>query len=179
VTLNDRTRIARLIPILLLLPNCCLGQSPAAMTRGGELYEISGTYTHVLTDGTFDAPLGMNGWTASASTRIWPVVQITAEAGGYRKTGASIYSFMAGPQLKMRVWRIHPFVRGLFGMSRVSSSADVSEFSVAGGGGIDVPFANHFSIRALQCDYYRFPGGNLSKTDLLRVGVGITYSFGD
>src|SRR6185312_12598902 len=119
---------ARLVAILAFLANFCLGQSPAAMTRGSGSYEVSGTYIHVLTDGTFDAPLGMNGWTASAAARVWPVIQVAAEAGGYRKSGASIYSFMGGPQLKMRVWRLQPFARVLFGVSRVSNLGQFSEF---------------------------------------------------
>jgi len=118
----------------------------------------------------------MNGWTAAIAGRLFPAVQLTAEVGSYRKTGAQIHSFLAGPQLKAHVWRIQPFVRGLFGLSRAPAS---NEFSVAAGGGIDVPVATHISIRALQCDYYRFLGGQHGKTDLLRAGIGITYSFGD
>lgn len=150
-------------------------QSPAASTHGiGSGYEISGTFTHVLTDGTFGRPLAMNGGTASISGAILPAVQLTAEVGGYRKTGLTMYSLMAGPQIKVPVWRVQPFVRGLFGVSRVSGA---NEFSIAAGGGLDVPLTARMSLRALQCDYYRFKGGDFPKTDLLRIGIGITYSF--
>lgn len=169
------TRIVSLGILILVASTWSWAQYPAARSRGGGAYELSGTFTHVLTDGTFNAPLGMNGWTASASGRLLPLVQLTGEVGGYRKTGVSMYSFLGGPQVKMRLWRVEPFARGLFGLSHVSGT---NNFSMLGGGGIDVPVANHFSIRALQCDYYRFLG-NLSKTDLLRIGVGVTYSFGD
>ena len=156
-------------------------QIPTATAPGADSYEVSGTFTHVLTDGTFGAPIGLNGWTGSASARLLRVVQVTGEVGGYRRTGLSMYSFLGGPEVKIRVWRLQPFARGIFGASRISeklNSSTTNAFSMAGGGGIDVPVADHISIRALQCDYYRFLG-RLSKTDLLRVGVGITYSFGD
>jgi hypothetical protein len=80
-----------------------------------------------------------------------------------------MYSFLAGPQLKVPIWRVQPFIRGLFGLSRVNGGND---FSYAAGGGLDIPWKYHLSIRAIQCDYYRF-----HATDMLRVGVGVTYSF--
>jgi hypothetical protein len=161
--------------IFSLLSASAYAQSPAASTHGiGSGYEVSGTFTHVLTDGTFGRPLAMNGGTASISGSVLPAVQLTAEVGGYRKTGLTMYSFMAGPQIKVPVWRVQPFIRGLFGVSRISGA---NEFSVAAGGGIDLPITARIGLRALQCDYYRFIGGDFPKTDLLRVGIGITYSF--
>src|SRR5437868_1224769 len=134
------TLIRSSIGVLLFLSSCALAQSPAARTGAGGSgpYELSGTYTHLVADGTFGAPLGMNGWTAGVAGRVFPTLQLTGEIGSYHKRGATIYSFLTGPQLKARVWRIQPFVRGLFGLSRASGS---NEFSVAAGGGIDVPLA--------------------------------------
>lgn len=177
--MTDWRRIGRALTscvvLMFGLSASIYAQSPAATTHGiGSGYEISGTFTHVLTDGTFGRPLAMNGGTASISGSVLPAVQLTAEVGGYRKPGLTMYSFMAGPQIKVPVWRTQPFVRGLFGLSRISGA---NEFSVAAGGGIDVPITARIGVRALQCDYYRFIGGTFPKTDLLRVGIGITYSF--
>src|SRR5438270_5234423 len=169
-------RMLLLPAITLCISTSCFGQGPTAIARGGGAYEVAGTYTRVQTDGSFGAPRGLNGWTASAAGQVMPFVQLTAEVGGYRKPNFSMYSFMAGPQVKMRIWRVQPFIRGLFGLSRVTGN---NEFSFAGGGGLDVPVTNHISVRALQCDYYRFYGGPFHLTDMMRVGVGVKYWFGD
>src|SRR4051794_3354200 len=53
-----------LVIALLVLSPGCMAQTPTAISRGGSGYELSGTYTHVITDGAFGTPLGMNGGTA-------------------------------------------------------------------------------------------------------------------
>jgi hypothetical protein len=171
VSLTNVPRIGLMfMATTLLVSASCFGQSPTGrgLTGAGGL-EVAGTYTHVLTDGSFGTPLGLNGWTASAAAPVLPLLEVTGEVGNYRKTGFSMYSFLAGPQIKVPIWRVQPFVRGLFGLSHFNGGND---FSVAAGGGLDIPWKYHLSIRAIQCDYYR-----IHATDMLRVGVGVTYSF--
>lgn len=160
-----------------------VAQSPIPTAKGVTSYhpyEVSATYARMATDGSFGGPVGLNGFTASASAGVLPLVQATAEVGGYYAHGVSLTSFLAGPQVGIRFSRFQPFVRGLFGVSHtnISSRSLGNGFTVAAGGGLNVFLTDQIAIRALQVDYYRPYGGAYSSADFLRVGFGVSYQFG-
>ncbi len=158
-----------------------MAQAPIPTARGGGgdeySYLVSATYMHVHTDASFSRPLGLNGFTGSFSRAMWPSTRLTAEVGHYAKNGIAVNSFLAGPQAGVRIWRVEPYLSVLAGLSRISVGSS-NEFTIAAGGGLDVPWTDHIRIRALQCDYYRLFGGRYPSADYLRIGVGVAYAFG-
>ncbi len=172
---------ARMTLLLLLFTGWAIAQAPipAAHSGTGDEYSylVSATYMHVHTDSSFGRPLGLNGFAGSFSRAMWPSTRLTGEVGHYTKNGIALTSFLAGPQAGVRIWRIQPYVSILAGLSRINVG-NTNEFTVAAGGGIDVPWTNHIRIRALQCDYYRLFGGNYPSADYLRIGIGFAYAFG-
>ena len=172
---------ARTTLLLCLLTTWAVAQAPIPTAHGGDgdeyPYLVSATYMHVHTDASFSRPLGLNGFAGSFSRAMWPSTRLTGEVGRYSKNGVSLTSFLAGPQAGVRIWRIQPYVSILGGLSRINVGSS-NEFTIAAGGGIDVPWTNHVRVRALQCDYYRLFGGNFPSADYLRIGIGVAYAFG-
>jgi hypothetical protein len=173
---------ARATLLLFFLTRWAIAQAPIPTAHGGTAdeysYLISATYMHVHTDSSFGRPLGLNGFAGSFSRAMWPSTRLTGEVGHYSKNQISLTSFLAGPQAGLRIWRVQPYLSVLAGLSRINQGSS-NEFTVAAGGGIDVPGKNHIRIRALQCDYYRLFGGTYPSADYLRIGFGIAYAFGE
>jgi hypothetical protein len=136
----------------------------------------------VLTDGSFGRPnIAMNGFAASVTAGVLPLFQLTGDVGSYSRRGeTSIKSFLGGPQLGFHLYRFQPFVHVLAGISHtsVNSQGVGNAFTVAAGGGLNVPVTPHIAIRALQAEYYRPFGGWYRSADFLRLGFGLSYQFG-
>ena len=172
----------RTILLLFILSSWsfCQAPIPTAHAMGGEYpWTIAGTFMHVHTDRSFGRPIGLNGGAASISRTLWPSIRLTGEVGDYRHNGISVASFLVGPQATARFWRVQPFISIMPGISHISATPANNQFTVAAGGGLDVPWTTHIKIRALQCDYYRMFGGQYKGADFLRVGAGLSYSFGE
>ena len=174
-------RRCALVLAVIFAAQFALGQGP--MARGMTSYhpfEVTGTYSHMLTDGSLGGPVSLNGFTASASANIISLAQATAEVGRYSGKGVALTSFLAGPQAGFRIYRFQPFIRGLFGLSHtsISSRSVGNSFTIAAGGGLSYFLTDQIAIRALQVDYYRPIGGPYSSADFLRIGFGVSYEFG-
>lgn len=143
-------------------------------------YEVAGTFSHMLTDGSYGSATTMNGWTASAAANIISLAQVTGEVGAYYGKGVALKSFLAGPQATFHIYRFQPFIHGLFGISHTSinSRSEGNGFTIAAGGGVNFLLTDHIAVRALQMDYYRPSGSIYRNADFLRVGVGVSYQFG-
>ena len=103
------------------------------------------------------------------------------DVGSYsRRGGTSIKSFLAGPQVGFHLYRFQPFVHVLAGISHtsVNSQSVGNAFTVAAGGGLNIPITAHVASRALQAEYYRPFGGFYHSPDFLRLGFGVSYEFG-
>lgn len=177
-------RLGRRCPAILvfiLASRFVVAQSPTARGISSyHPYEASATFAHMVTDGSYGGRIGLNGFTASVSAGVMPLVQATGEVGGYYGHGISLTSFLGGPQVGFHIYRFQPFVRGLFGVSHTSinSRGFGNSFTIAAGGGLNFPLTDQLAIRALQVDYFRPYGGGYSSADFLRVGFGISYQFG-
>lgn len=143
-------------------------------------YEVAGTFSHMLTDGTFGGQVGLNGFTASGTANIISLAQVTGEVGAYYGRGISVKSLLAGPQATFHIYRFQPFIHGLFGISHtdINSHSEGNAFTIAAGGGVNFLLTDHIAVRALQMDYYKPSGGFYHNSDFLRVGVGVSYQFG-
>ena len=158
----------------------CSAQSPVPSATnaivGSASWEASATVIHVLSDDALGAPT-LNGFTASLARGMLPAMQINGDLGLYRGNGRSLWSFTAGPQFKASIHRFEPFARALFGLSRATGG---TAFTLIGGGGVDIYLRDHLSVRAIQMDYVLLQGGVAAHgSDMTRIGVGLTYSFGD
>src|SRR4051812_11964066 len=122
---------------VLMLPVVFAAQlafAQAPMAKGMASYhpfEVAGTYSHVLTDGSLGG-FALNGFTASASVNIISLAQATAEVGRYYGKGVTLTSFLAGPQANFQIYRFRPFIRGLFGISHttIASSNEGNAFTI-------------------------------------------------
>jgi len=155
---------------------CCQTPAGRSFVSGGR-YQVAGTFSHVLTDETYVNAKTLNGWTASFSAPIIPLLRADIEAGDYYGgPHGSMKSVLVGPRFGAQINRFQPFVRGLFG---VSHTAGVTPLTIAAGGGLDMILTEHISLRLLQVDYYRLHGGGAPDgADYLRMGFGVAYEFG-
>lgn len=149
---------------------------------------------HPATSGlpNFDA----NGGSASFAFNPRSWYGITGEFSGYHigdiggaSVGTNLFTYMAGPQLYFHHYgRFTPFVHQLFGAAHSSGTgfgipSSRNSFAMAVGGGVDVPFRNHLSLRFGPVDYLltEFPettaaAGRKTQNNL-RVSGGVRWRF--
>jgi hypothetical protein len=122
-------------------------------------------------------------------------VVTTVDSGSVQ---SNLFTYMAGPQLRIPAHTFKPFAEVLFGgaltnfhgnLVNASSTTNVNSsnnaFSLAAGGGLDIKINNTLSIRPFQMDYLlsRFgnsviPGGNHNQNNF-RYSAGINLTFGE
>jgi hypothetical protein len=121
------------------------------------------------------------------STTVIP--QVTASG--------NLFTYMAGPQLRLPTHTFKPFAEFLFGgahtnlytnlFNEVGSNVRPSNnaFAMAVGGGFDIRITKTISIRPFQMDYLltRFgnsliPGGNHNQNNF-RYSAGVNFTFGE
>lgn len=113
------------------------------------------------------------------------------------KANGNLFTYMAGPQLRLPTHTFKPFAEFLFGgahtnlytslFNAVGSSIRPSNnaFAMAVGGGFDIRVSKTISIRPFQMDYLltRFgnalvPGGNHNQNNF-RYSAGVNFTFGE
>ena len=102
---------------------------------------------------------------------------------GAASVNTNLYTYMFGPQLYFHHFNhFMPFVQDLFGVAHTNTfGATHNSFAMAVGGGVDVPFRGHLSLRLGPVDYLlsEFPEagiGRMSQNNL-RVSGGVRYRF--
>jgi outer membrane immunogenic protein len=102
---------------------------------------------------------------------------------GSASVNTNLYTYMFGPQFYFHHYsRFTPFVQDLFGVAHTNAfGATHNSFAMAVGGGVDVPFRGHLSLRLGPVDYLlsEFPEGGISRRaqNNLRVSGGVRYRF--
>jgi hypothetical protein len=118
------------------------------------------------------------GWGASGSFNFTRVFGVTGDVSGhYRSLGdirsgndvasadANIHTFLGGPKFTWRTGRTSTFAEALFGVGRISASAQVNAshanyeehgFAGAIGGGLDVNISRRFAARLIEVDYFPY-----------------------
>ena len=101
----------------------------------------------------------------------------------------SLFSYMAGPRYSLPVHHIFtPYAQALFGgvhgfhgeFPKAGTLATAANaFAMALGGGIEVRLRHHFSLNALQIDYFRtdLPNDYANRQNNMRIITGIVYRF--
>jgi Outer membrane protein beta-barrel domain len=121
--------------------------------------------------------------------------------GASGKVSGDLFTYLFGPQIKVRAHGLHPFAHVLFGAAHTNVYADAFKqicqpitgtcgfrtspaddaFAMAFGGGVDIPIGHIVSFRPAEIDYLltRFtnPFANSNQNNF-RYSAGLVFSFG-
>ncbi len=194
--------------LLAVLFLACSAASAFAQNRDYPKVEVFGGYSYLRADiqpsgGDFGGGENLNGFHAQLSGNIKRNFSIAGDISGHYKSftpeaavpgisitdaRASIYNFLAGPQVKARRGRVTPFAEALFGVARARVSATIDDinagrtslsdsetkFAYALGGGLDINVSERIAIRAIHADYLRTRFGDEHQNNL-RLSFGIVF----
>ena len=182
------------VGLWLLLPVSMLAQSSG--TPKGEMYT---GYSFVRIEGS-----NLHGWNLQPSGNVNKNLAIVGDiAGQYNSESAMIgtasvdsdltlHSVMAGIRVSDRsLGSLMPFAHSLFGMTRINAevtttqtglptstaSNDVTGFSAALGGGLDMNMSRGVALRLFQLDYLLIRADGF-KHEGVRASVGLVWRFG-
>jgi len=118
------------------------------------------------------------GWGASGTFNFTRVFGVTGDVSGhYRRLGdirsgndvasadANIHTFLGGPKFTWRTARTSTFAEALFGVGRISASAQLNAshasyeehgFAGAIGGGFDINISKRLAARLIEVDYFPY-----------------------
>jgi opacity protein-like surface antigen len=180
--------------LLLLLPVALLAQSGG--TPKGEMYT---GYSFVRIEGS-----NLHGWNLAPVGNVNEHLGIMGDFSGHYSTESStvgtaesssnltLHSAMAGLRVSDRsLGALSPFAHSVFGMTRInaevtvdqpglptsSASNDVTGFSMALGGGLDLNMSSRFALRLFQADYLVIRSDGF-KHEGVRVSTGLVWRFG-
>ncbi|HYL76327.1 MAG TPA: outer membrane beta-barrel protein [Bryobacteraceae bacterium] len=177
---------------MLLFANGAHAQQATASTPQ---VEVSGSYSYIRANAANSAgSFNLNGASGSVAYNVSDRFSVVGDVGGYRFSGlpsglsSTMYTFLFGPRYSFRkVRRFTPFAHVLLGVGRVNASSggiDAGEngFSMAMGGGLDLPFRRRFALRVIQAEYLltrfdRVTGDSATQNDL-RISAGLVVRFG-
>ena len=182
------------VGLWLLLPVSLLAQTSG--TPQGEMYT---GYSFVRIEGS-----NLHGWNLAPSGNINDNLAIVGDFAGHYSSesetiGAAestsdltLHSLMAGFRVTDRsLGAMSPFAHSLFGMTRVNADFTVSQpgvptstatnnvtgFSAAFGGGLDIGMSPGVAFRLFQADYLVIRSDGF-KHEGVRVSTGLVWRFG-
>src|SRR5262249_30189789 len=127
--------------------------------------EAWGGYSYLRFEATklgFNDDLNMNGWNGGLSLpNLYESLGVAVDISGHYTDKLLEYNFLIGPQYSYSMKGLRFYGHGLFGKARVrlrqpgTTNLEPSDLhkAVAFGGGVDIPFSERFSFRAIQGDY--------------------------
>jgi hypothetical protein len=151
------------------------------------------TYNPVLANVTTGSEFGMQGGSAQVQARVWKRLSAVADVAGLHTgnvnssgVGLDLITATFGPRYILRRRRMVFFgqvlvgeAHGFNGVFPTSTSMNSTGNSLALqiGGGINLPFTRHFSLRALDADWLRtqLPNATTNVQNNLRLGAGVVY----
>jgi hypothetical protein len=122
--------------------------------------------------------------------------------GGSGTASGNLFTYLFGPQIKVRAHGLHPFAQLLFGAAHSNVYGNAFKqicqlsttpcsfkkapagdaFAMAFGGGVDIPIGKVFSFRPAEIDYLltRFTNqfANTNQNNF-RYSAGVVFHFGD
>jgi hypothetical protein len=158
-------------------------------------FEVSGAYSYVhASAANSGGSYNLNGGSASLAYNFSDRIGAVADVGAYRFSGlpsgldSTMYTYLFGPRFTFRkVSGLTPFAQVLLGGGRLNASsgglsAGENGFSMAMGGGLDLPFRRRFALRIIQAEYLltrfdRVTGASATQNDV-RVSAGLVIRFG-
>lgn len=137
----------------------------------GDKLELSGGVSYM--DFGASPSVNMAGWDLSGQYKFNDWFGGVADVSGNYGSGASVHTFLFGPQVSWPA-RVSPFAHVLLGGAHFSQSGvSDSSFSVAIGAGIDSKINERFSWRIIEGDYVptRFFGSTQNNARILTAVV--------
>jgi len=167
-----------------------LASLPAVAQESGSK-DVSIEYSYLRANPSTGIPsFNANGGLASFAYNRGGSFGIMGEFSGYHigsigaaSANTDLFTYMVGPQVYFHHYsRFTPFVQDLFGVAHTNVFGTThNSFAMAVGGGVDVPFRGHLSLRFGPVDYLlsEFPEGGTSRRaqNNLRVSGGVRYRF--
>jgi hypothetical protein len=146
--------------------------SCAAQAQGlGDKVEISGGYSYMNFGSS--PSTNMNGWDLSGQYKFSDWFGAVADLSGNYGSGASVHTFLFGPQVSWPA-RVSPFAHVLLGGAHFSTTGSSdSSFSAAIGAGIDAKVNDRVSWRIIEGDYVptRFFGATQNNARVITAVV--------
>jgi hypothetical protein len=187
---------ARWISAIVVLACAFAGTARAQQASGlTPQFEVSGEYSYIRANAANSGGgYNLNGGSASLAYNFSDRLAVVGDVGAYRFGGlpsgltSTMYTYLFGPRYTFRkLTRVTPFAQVLLGGGRLNASsgglnAGENGFSMAIGGGLDLPLRRRFSVRLIQAEYLltRFDstsGASATQNDV-RISAGLVFRFG-
>jgi hypothetical protein len=180
---------------------------------GQDRVEVSTEYSYLRFSPTITglSSRNFNGGGVGAQLNFLKILGIKAEFMGYGTTtfsrtvggvtydaSANMYTYMAGPVIRIPIWRVKPFGEVLLGASHtngyvnlhnaivagggvIASTPSQNPFTLAAGGGLDVTISHHIAIRPGEFNYvlsrYSNPLTSTNNQHNFRYCAGLIFKF--
>jgi|SRR4051812_33871670 hypothetical protein len=171
----------------------------AAYTQGHSLNGGGGSFVVNINE-FLGIKMDLQGYSSNTNTFLIPQnVSFPGSASG--KISGDLFTYMFGPQIKVRAHGLHPFAHLLFGAAHSNVYANAFKqicqpiagncsfnktpaedaFAMAFGGGVDIPLGKSISFRPAEIDYLlthftnQFANSNQNN---FRYSAGLVFSFG-
>lgn len=156
---------------------------------------------------SYTSGLNLNGGGGQVTFNFNRYFGMKAELAGYANSKATFndpegsvsltgntFTYLFGPQIKVRTEKLHPYFHALFGGARVglgvrcvnlcepgAGEGSENAFAMALGGGLDIPVSHLIAIRVGQFDYLMTRFSNLESANQhnFRYSAGIVFNFGN
>jgi hypothetical protein len=189
-------RFVHLLALIVGLILASAGNAHAQYPSGwAHQINLAGTYSFLQANSAnFGGRFNVNGGSGSAAFIFSDRIAAIADVGVYHfpelplKTNSTMYTYLFGARIMSKsVAHAGLFAQILLGGGRLNASSSAikageNAFAMGIGGGLDVPFRTHFTIRVIEADYLltRFAngGGFPAMQNNFRVSSGIIYRFG-
>ena len=207
-----KIRTVLVVGVLLLMGRTSFAQEYSK-------WEVPVDYTYARGNGAHIAPFSLNGGGGGIVYNFNRFVGIKGDLQGYGSTtrvfnnlvvnpltntvipqvrvNGNLFTYMAGPQLRLPTHTFKPFAEFLFGGAHTNTYTNLvkatgstvgpnnNAFAMAIGGGFDIRVNKTISIRPFEMDYLltRFgssliPGGNHNQNNF-RYNAGVVFTFGE
>jgi Outer membrane protein beta-barrel domain len=209
-----KIRTVLLVGVVLLMGRTSFAQEYSK-------WEVPVDYTYARGNGANIAPFSLNGGGGGivynfnrffgikgdlqgygSTTRVFNNVSIVNPDGTITlipqaRVNGNLFTYMAGPQLRLPTHTFKPFAEFLFGGAHTNTYTNLvkatgatvgpnnNAFAMAVGGGFDIRVNKTISIRPFQMDYVltRFgtsliPGGSHNQNNF-RYNAGVVFTFGE
>jgi hypothetical protein len=205
----------------VLLVGVALLMGSSAFAQEYSKWEIPVDYTYARGNGANIAPFSLNGGGGGIVYNFSRFFGIKGDLQGYGSTtrvfnnvlvvnplisntvvpqvrvNGNLFTYMAGPQLRLPTHTFKPFAEFLFGGAHTNTYTNLvkvtgstvgpnnNAFAMAVGGGFDIRVNKTISIRPFEMDYLltRFgtsliPGGSHNQNNF-RYNAGVVFTFGE
>src|SRR6267378_1605709 len=121
----------------------------AAYTKGHSLNGGGGSFVYNL-NSYLGLKMDLQGYGSNTTSFVIPPNN-NFPGGASGRVQGNLFTYLFGPEIKVRAHNFQPFGHILFGAAHSNVSGDA--FAMAFGGGVDIPLNKHISIRPGEFDY--------------------------